>query len=317
MTDLQIDYFMAVARNGSFIQASERLYVSQPAVSRQIASLESELGVVLFDRTKRTIRLTAAGELFYKFFQDYRNGLSTAKYHAKIINEKIEGAFRVGYLEGWSLPDFFPFFLSTLNRQFPAVQISLYAWNLRELAEELEGGSLDIIIHPDLLDPVPLPFSVRQLTEIPLILLYSRDLPQAKLKKPVVEDFRGYSFFSINTFEHIRERLFSRIGPHGIDSKSIVVVPNIETALGRIHAKQGVMVTDSWNREQFNPRIGSFPLEFTQNVVFSWIARDSNKFIQIFMDRLNGFFAGPKPAKPKIHGPGSLLYNSFIMQNFQ
>jgi DNA-binding transcriptional LysR family regulator len=296
MTDLQIDYFMAVARNNSFVKASERLYVSQPAISRQIASLEGELGVVLFDRTKRTIRLTAAGELFYKFFQDYKNGLSTAKYHAKIINEKIEGAFRVGYLEGWSLPDFFPFFLSTLNRQFPAVQISLYAWNLRELAEELEGENLDIILHPDLLDPVPLMFSMRPLTEIPLIMLYSRDLPQAKLKKPGIEDFRGCTFFSINTFDHIRERLLARIAPHGIDPKNIVVVPNIETAIGRIHNNQGVMLTDAWNREQQNVHIGSFPLDVSQTIVFSWIARDSNKFLQIFMDRLAEFFPAKNPA---------------------
>jgi DNA-binding transcriptional LysR family regulator len=299
MTDLQIDYFMAVARNGSFVKASERLYVSQPAVSRQITSLENELGVVLFDRTKRTIRLTVAGELFYKFFQDYRNGLATAKYHAKIINEKIEGAFRVGYLEGWMLPDFFPLFLSTLNQQFPAIQISLYAWNLRELAEELEAENLDLIIHPDLLDPVPLQFSMRQLTEIPLVLLYSGDLPQAKLKEPGLEDFRGCTFFFVNSFEHIKERLLTRIESRGIGSKSIVAVPNIETAIGRIHNNQGVMVTDSWNREQHNAHIGSFPLDISAKIMFSWITRDSNKFLHIFIDRLTEFFAGQKPVKTK------------------
>jgi DNA-binding transcriptional LysR family regulator len=296
MTDLQIDYFMAVARNNSFVKASERLYVSQPAISRQIAALESELGVALFDRTKRTIRLTSAGELFYKFFQDYKNGLSTTKYHAKIINEKIEGAFRVGYLEGWMLPDFFPVFLAALNRQFPAIQVSLYAWNLRELAEELEGGNLDVIMHPNLLDPVPLVFSVRQLTEIPLILIYSKDLPQAKLKTPGIEDFKECAFFSVNTFEHISERLLKRIGPYGIDPKNIVTVPNIETAIGRIHNNQGVMLTDSWNREQRNAHIGSFPLDHSQKILLSWIARDSNKFLQIFMDRLIDFFPGQKPA---------------------
>jgi DNA-binding transcriptional LysR family regulator len=297
MTDLQIDYFMAVARNNSFVKASERLYVSQPAISRQIAALESELGVVLFDRTKRTIRLTSAGELFYKFFQDYKNGLSTTKYHAKIINERIEGAFRVGYLEGWMLPDFFPVFLAALNRQFPAIQVSLYAWNLRELAEELEEGNLDIIIHPDLLDPAPLVFSARRLTEIPLILIYSQDLPQAKLKKPGIEDFAGCAFFSVNTFDHISERLLMRIGPYGIDPKNIVIVPNIETAIGRIHNNQGVMLTDSWNREQQNAHIGSFSLGLSHGILLSWIARDSNKFLQIFMSRLADFFPPQKPAE--------------------
>jgi DNA-binding transcriptional LysR family regulator len=299
MTDLQIDYFMTVAKNNSFVKASERLYVSQPAISRQIATLESELGVTLFDRTKRTIRLTSAGELFYKFFQDYKNGLSTAKYHAKIINEKIEGSFRVGYLEGWMLPDFFPVFLDTLSQQFPAIQIFLYAWNLRELAEELEAENLDIIIYPDLLDPVPLQFSVRQLTEIPLILLYSRDLPQAKLKEPGIEDFRGCTFFCVNTFEHLRERMLSSIGPCGIDPKNIVVIPNIETAIGRIHNNQGVMVTDSWSREQHNAHIGSVSLDLSQRILLSWIARDSNKFLHIFMDKLTEFFAGQKPAETK------------------
>jgi DNA-binding transcriptional LysR family regulator len=290
MTDLQIDYFMAVARNNSFVKASERLYVSQPAISRQIASLESELGVILFDRTKRTIRLTSAGELFYKFFQDYKNGLSTVKYHAKIINEKIEGAFRVGYLEGWGLPDFFPRFLADLNREFPAIRISLYAWNLRELAEELEGENLDIIIYPDILDPVPLPFSVRLLTEIPLILLYSRDLPQAKLKNPTIEDFKGCAFFSVNTFEHMRERTLRRLQPHGIDPEDIVVVPNIETAIGRIRNSQGVMLNDAWNRERHNTHTGSLLLNISTKIVFSWIARDTNKFLHIFMDRLAGYF---------------------------
>jgi DNA-binding transcriptional LysR family regulator len=307
MTDLQIDYFMAVARNNSFIKASERLYVSQPAISRQIAALENELGVILFDRTKRATRLTSAGELFYKFFQDYKNGLSTTKYHAKIINEKIEGAFRVGYLEGWMLPDFFPFFLTALNRQFPAIQVSLYAWNLRELAEELEGGNLDLIIYPDLLESVPLVFAVHQLTEIPLIVLYSKDLPQGKLKKPGIEDFKGSTFFSINTFDHIRERLLTRLVPYGFDSKSVVVVPNIETAIGRIHNNQGVMVTDAWNRERQNAHIGSFALDFRQRILCSWLTRDTNKFLQIFMDRLSDFFPDQKSDKTKTSGSGDDL----------
>ena len=53
MNDLQIDYFMAVATNSSFTKTSEELFVSQPAISKQIALLERELGVKLFIRNNR------------------------------------------------------------------------------------------------------------------------------------------------------------------------------------------------------------------------------------------------------------------------
>lgn len=58
MNDLQIDYFMAVATNSSFTKTSEELFVSQPAISKQIALLERELGVKLFIRNnRRTLRM--------------------------------------------------------------------------------------------------------------------------------------------------------------------------------------------------------------------------------------------------------------------
>ena len=67
MNDLQIDYFLAVARNLSFTKTAEEMYVSQPAISRHISHLEKELGFALFDRSKKTTQLTPAGGLFLRF----------------------------------------------------------------------------------------------------------------------------------------------------------------------------------------------------------------------------------------------------------
>jgi DNA-binding transcriptional LysR family regulator len=58
MNNLQIEYFLAVVQNVSFSKAAAELYVSQPAISRQIAALEKELGYALFDRAKQPTRLT-------------------------------------------------------------------------------------------------------------------------------------------------------------------------------------------------------------------------------------------------------------------
>ena len=62
----QVEYFLAVAELRSFSVAADNLYVSQSSLSKQIMALEKELGVALFDRSKRSIALTAAGETFQK-----------------------------------------------------------------------------------------------------------------------------------------------------------------------------------------------------------------------------------------------------------
>ena len=57
----QLEYFVAVAEEANFTRAAQRIHVAQPAVSAQIQRLEREIGLPLLDRTRRTVRLTAAG----------------------------------------------------------------------------------------------------------------------------------------------------------------------------------------------------------------------------------------------------------------
>jgi DNA-binding transcriptional LysR family regulator len=292
LTDLQIDYFIAVARASSFVKASERLYVSQPAISRQISSLEAELGVQLFDRSKRSSKLTSAGELFYKFFLDYKNGLSATKYHARVVNEKIGGAFRLGYLEGWTLPDFFQELLNTLKQDHPATHITLYAWNLRELVEELEDGNLDLIIFPNLLESFSVHFADQRILEIPHCLLYSRNSPKVKLENPRLEDFKDYPFFVVDIFASIVNSMRDIFASYGMEDVEIVPVPNLETALARVYYDQGVIVLNAWNRAMYDRAFRMLELDIRQRISFTWLKKDTNKFIPIFVDAFTKAIAG-------------------------
>ena len=79
----QVEYFLAVAEMGSFSAAADSLYISQSSLSKQIMALEKELGVDLFDRSRRTITLTEAGETFrnhaHRLKDEYKALISSLK----------------------------------------------------------------------------------------------------------------------------------------------------------------------------------------------------------------------------------------------
>jgi DNA-binding transcriptional LysR family regulator len=75
----QIEYFVAVADKGHVGRAAEELRIAQPAVSRQIRKLEDELGALLFVRTPRGMRLSAAGQVFLEHARAILDGVRSAR----------------------------------------------------------------------------------------------------------------------------------------------------------------------------------------------------------------------------------------------
>ncbi|SSP18340.1 transcriptional Regulator, LysR family [Acinetobacter baumannii] len=70
LTLKQFQYFIKIVEEGSFIAASEKLFIAQSALSRQMKLLEEEIDFLLFDRTDKRVKLTVAGEVFYKKIKD-------------------------------------------------------------------------------------------------------------------------------------------------------------------------------------------------------------------------------------------------------
>lgn len=91
----QIEAFINVAKFKSFSKAADSIFLSQPAISAHIASLEKELNVQVFNRTSREVFLTPAGESFLKYAIDILNIRDKAVYNLVDFNERVSGKLRL------------------------------------------------------------------------------------------------------------------------------------------------------------------------------------------------------------------------------
>lgn len=139
-----LQYFLAVAEEGSITRAAERLFISQQALSNHITRLEEELGCRLFTR-KPNLELTYAG----KYFQSRRPGSSTSSDRRPQpmgdINGSRRGELRIGisYTRGQAI---LPLLLPDFHRAYPLVELSVVEGSTKELESDLSRGLIDVLI---------------------------------------------------------------------------------------------------------------------------------------------------------------------------
>ena len=99
MNFIQIKYFVTAARCQNFTKAADQLYITQqPALSRQILSVERELNLQLFIRTGRNVRLTPAGRILLEKFQVIYDAYQEAVFQAKQSFKGLSGTINIGIL---------------------------------------------------------------------------------------------------------------------------------------------------------------------------------------------------------------------------
>jgi DNA-binding transcriptional LysR family regulator len=139
----QLRYFLTLAEELHFRKAAEKLFIVQPALTKQIQDLEKELGTILFDRNKRTVRLSAAGVYFKeqmtKFFQD----LEDVKKKVRLVEKGIKGELRIGYV-GSCIHTFLPDLLSKLHDNYPEIQTYLSEMTSASQLLAIQKGELDV-----------------------------------------------------------------------------------------------------------------------------------------------------------------------------
>ncbi|MGN1001700.1 MAG: LysR family transcriptional regulator [Oscillospiraceae bacterium] len=285
MTFTQISYFLTLADVGSFSAAAERLYVSQPAVSKQIALLERDLGFKLFNREDRQIWLTSEGELVRECFQrceeDVRRTLD--EIHRRGAEEKE--VLRLGCVGQWNASKFISPVLEHFEETYPQVQITLEAFILKDIIPALQQGEVDMALaHSFFFANRSDMYSVR-VKELRCGVLYSpaHFMPHGE---GGLRDFGEAPLLISGEMPVSLQRMIREIGDrYGVGDRRKYYSREASTVMGAA-CGQGVMVTSEWHSGNGTEGLSFLPLGREMPVSIGCMAEDCDSRKREAMKRI-------------------------------
>jgi len=183
----QLEYFLAVKNAGSFTRAAEHLYVSQPAVTSAIRSLESELGITLFDRSQGKASLTAEGRIFSAHVEEIMKGVVTTICDMDAMKSLSSGTLAIGISSFLSLPSVLSLIARFLS-DHPGIECRVQEGPAEAVAALLEGASR-------LPEDPGAGYDIHPLAEVPLALILPKSHPLAEKKSASWDDLEGMALF--------------------------------------------------------------------------------------------------------------------------
>lgn len=154
----QLRYFQAVAQELHFSRAAARLFIAQPALSRQIRQLEETIGTPLFFRTQRRVELTAAGVLFLERTNRLLEEVDRAARDAQRVGSGKAGHLTLGFIHS-STYGLLPQIIGRFHQLYPDIELDLRELSINAQILALTRGTIDI----GLLRPQPMPQTIEML----------------------------------------------------------------------------------------------------------------------------------------------------------
>jgi DNA-binding transcriptional LysR family regulator len=213
----QLVILRAVAKGGSFKNAAQSLFLTQPAVSLQIQNLEKQLKTNLFDRTKKQIELTEAGTLLLRYSNRILALCEESSRVLEDLSELQSGKLVIGASQttGTYL---MPKIIGLFQQKYPNINVQLNVDSTRKVAWHLMNRQVDIGIVGG-----KIPKELRKILEITpyvedeLALIVPPSHPYVKLECIKKEDLYDLKFISLNSYSTIRTVVDDTLSKNGID----------------------------------------------------------------------------------------------------
>ncbi len=234
----QLRYFTVLASELSFTRAADKLNMSQPPLSYQIASLEAELGARLFNRTSRSVELSSAGKALLPHALAVLQRIEAAREQVTRVAQGVEGHVTIG-LAGSHFLGPFPQFIKQFREKRPGVEVVLQEMRPTDHVQALRAGQLDISLMRGL--PVDGQLAAVLLWRDPVVLAVPLGHRLARRTRVRLLELKGEDFVFLRLDSSVfAQRVFDACVATGFTPSIVQQVIEIPSVLNLVAAGLGV-----------------------------------------------------------------------------
>jgi DNA-binding transcriptional LysR family regulator len=280
-----LKYFVAVAEELHFGRAAGRLHIAQPPLSQQIMNLEEELGIKLFDRSKRTIRMTDAGAFFLKEAQQILAHVEQAAETARRVHRGQTGRLIVGFV-GSVVHTFLPDGLRSFRERFPDVELVLQELNTAEQIRSLHAKRIDVgFLYQGARDSL---LASQTLTQASLIAVLPRKHPLSGRKTLKINDLAREPFIANTRSSEpvVRDAFISLCHAAGFSPRIAQEASQVQTVLGLVASGLGTCLLPDYIKNirrqgvRYIPLAGQVP---SLKLAVVWRSENTSPLVRSFI----------------------------------
>ncbi len=239
----------ALHTNGTLTEAANALCLSQPALSHQIGYLEKKLGITVWEREGRSLRLTQAGKLLLEIADQVLPVLSQVEKTLRAYSEGKQGILRIG-VECYPCFEWLTGVIGQFMQQVPDVDIDIVHKFQFSGLEGLLNHHIDILITPDFVKKEKIFYE--KLAEYQLVLLVSSDHHLAEIKQLTPEHLSKETLLTFPVPKERLDILTHFLSPSHFEPAKLKQIESLEIMLQMTALKRGVCVLPEWLADNKN-----------------------------------------------------------------
>jgi LysR family transcriptional regulator, hca operon transcriptional activator len=279
-------YFIAVAETGSLtVAAEQRLYTSQPSLSRQIRDLEDEIGAELFSRSARGVELTPSGKTFLDHARLALAQVDAAVEAARRAAHPAKQRFALGFLTGQEMT-WLPRAMQVLRDELPNIDVTVSSGYSPDLADAVARGKLDLAF---VRTEPGLDLEYRVVHREKLVVLMPGDHRLAAKQTVLPADLRGETFIIASIKARVlNDAVLHYLQENGLDLKWEHDVANLTMAMSLVASTRSVALMPEYANNLLPASVVSRPLEGaapTIDLAIGYNRANTSPVLQLFLSR--------------------------------